>query len=77
MDHGTSVTDCRDSAEILGQEEQRSGLTGTPSEVRLEDVDKENQGKCQSPSTGFFPQGETSHSPEENEKQVFSWLVGN
>lgn len=46
MDHGTSVTDCRDSAEILGQEEQRSGLTGTPSEVRLEDVDKENQGKC-------------------------------
>lgn len=46
MDHGTSVTDCRDSAVMLGREEQRSGLTGTPSEVRLEDVDKENQGKC-------------------------------
>ena len=53
------------------------GLTWTPSGVRLEDVKKENREKGYSTGTGYSPKGKIHTSPEENEKQVFSWLVGN
>lgn len=50
------------------------GLTPTPSGLGLGDVEKENRKKGY--STGYRPKGKLHTSPEENEKQVFSELVG-
>lgn len=60
---------------ILDHAEQMLGLTPTPSGLRLGDVEKENRKKGY--TTGYRPKGELHTSPEENEKQVFSGLVGN
>lgn len=72
-----SLTDCRTWRVILDHEEQMLGLTQTPSGVRLEDVEKESREKGYSIGAGYSPKGKFHTSPEENEKQVFSyrWLA--
>lgn len=70
----TPLTGCRHSRVIPDRGEQMLGLTPTPSGLRLGDVEKENRKKGY--STGYHPKGKLHTSPEENEKQVFSGLVG-
>lgn len=55
---------------IPDHEGQMSGLTPTPSGLRLEDGEKERRKKGY--NTGYHPKGKIHTSPEANEKQVFS-----